>query len=63
MVRVQEGSKKGRQENGCGQAKGQNQFRVPEVQNGRQAQGQGRQNGQAGGNGVQKTGKGQNRED
>jgi hypothetical protein len=29
-------------------------FKVPEVQNGRQAQGQGRQNGQAGRNGVQK---------
>jgi hypothetical protein len=43
---------KGRRENGHGQAKGQNQFRVQEVQSGRQ--GQGRQNGQAGGYRVQK---------
>ena len=34
--------------------KGQNQIRVQEVQSGRQAHGQGRQNGQAGGNNVQK---------
>jgi hypothetical protein len=33
--------KKSREENGRGQAKGQNQFRVQEVQSGRQAQGQG----------------------
>ena len=52
-------SKRGMQENGHGQAKGQNQFRVQEVQSGRQARGQGRQNSQAGRYGVQKTGKGQ----
>ena len=34
--------------------KGQNKIRVPEVQSGRQARGQGRQNGQAGGYRVQK---------
>ena len=45
---------RGRQENGRGQAKGQNQIRVQEVQSGRQARGQGRQNGQAGGYRVQK---------
>uniref|UniRef100_A0A4W5RG67 ZP domain-containing protein n=1 Tax=Hucho hucho TaxID=62062 RepID=A0A4W5RG67_9TELE len=39
-------------ENGRGQAKGQNQFKVQEVQSGRQARGQGRQNGQAGGYGC-----------
>ena len=49
----------GRQENGCGQAKGQNQFRDQEVQSGRQARVQCRQNGQAGGYGVQITGKGE----
>ena len=41
------------------EAKGQNQFRVQEVQSGRQARGQGRLNGKAGGYGVQKPGKGQ----
>jgi hypothetical protein len=46
-------SKRGRQENSCGQARGQNQFRVHEVQSGRQAR------GQVGRYGVQKTGKGQ----
>ena len=44
--------KRGRQENGRGQAKGLNQFRVQE--SGRQARGQGRPNGQAGGYRVQK---------
>ena len=34
--------------------KGQNQIRVQDVQSGRQARGQGRQNGQAGGYKVQK---------
>ena len=43
--------------------KGQNQFRVQEVPKGRHARRQGRQSGQAGGHGVQKTSKGQNRED
>ena len=36
-----------RQVNGRGQAKGHNQIRVQEVLSGRQARGQGRQNGQA----------------
>ena len=52
FIRIQ----KGRQENGCGQAKGQNQFRVEEVQSGRQACGQDMQNVQAGGYRVQKQG-------
>ena len=41
-------SKGNTQENGRGQAKGQNQIRVQEVPKGRQVRGQGRQNGQAG---------------
>ena len=45
---------RGRQENGRGQAKRSNQIRVQEVQSGRRACGQGRQNGQAGGYKVQK---------
>ena len=64
MVRVSDiyYNPRGRQENGQGQAKIINKVRVQEVQNGRQARGQGRQNGQAGGFRVQ-TGKGLNRED
>jgi hypothetical protein len=49
--------KRGRQENGRGQAKGETSSEI------RRYSVAGRQNGQAGGYRVQKTAKGQNRED
>ena len=51
MVRVSDiyYNPRGRQENGCGQAKDHHKVRVQKVLSGRQARGEGRQYGQAGG--------------